>query len=91
VERAELAREQRRLQAEEAQAALSPPALNLNAIVPRLIEQWRAGHEGDLTERETLARVIDLAEGRGVALCYLSEVELRRFRTWVLAPRAIAN
>lgn len=91
VERAELAREQRRLQAEEAQAAKAQPALNLNAIVPRLIEQWRAGHEGDLTERETLARVIDLAEGRGVALCYLSEVELRRFRTWVLAPRAIAN
>jgi hypothetical protein len=63
----------------------------LNAIVPRLIEQWRAGHEGDLTERETLARVIDLAEGRGVARCYLSEVEFRRFRQWVLAPKAIAN
>lgn len=91
VERAELAREQRRLQAEEATAAKAQPVLSLNAIVPRLIEQWRAGHEGDLTERETLARVIDLAEGRGVALCYLSEVEFRRFRTWVLAPRAIAN
>ena len=88
VERAELAREQRRLQAEEATAAKAQP---VRAIVPRLIEQWRAGHEGDLTERETLARVIDLAEGRGVALCYLSEVEFRRFRTWVLAPRAIAN
>jgi DNA-binding transcriptional regulator YdaS (Cro superfamily) len=91
VERAELAREQRRLQAEEAQAAKAQPVLSLNAIVPRLIEQWRAGHEGDLTERETLARVIDLAEGRGVARCYLSEVEFRRFRTWVLAPKAIAN
>ena len=91
VERAELAREQRRLQAEEATAAKAQPVLSLNAIVPRLIEEWRAGHEGDLTEREFVARVIDLAEGRGVALCYLSEVEFRRFRTWVLAPRAIAN
>jgi len=91
VERAELAREQRRLQAEEATGAKAQPALSLNAIVPRLIEEWRAGHEGDLTEREFVARTIDLAEGRGVALCYLSELEFRKFRQWVLAPRAIAN
>lgn len=94
VERAELAREQRRLQAEEARVAKPAPVEDLTVIVPRLIADWRADREGDLAVRDRVAKIIDLAEGRGVALCYLSEVEFRRFRAWILggdAPRAIAT